>query len=273
MKNYTKFICCLFTFVFWSCEEVIDVDLDSSEPRLVIDASLNWIKGTAGNIQRIHLSLTAPYFDDSIPPATEAKVWVTDTNNTIYWFNEEANSGIYITENFNPELNEVYTLFIEYKNETYTATTVLKPVVPIEFVEQKNNGGFDGNAIELKAYYNDPAETQDYYLFEFVFAENSKISVEVYDDEFTNGNEIFAFFSDDNLEPGDEIIVRNYGITQRTFEYFNLLLQQTDDQSGDPFQTQPATLRGNCINITNPNNYPLGYFRASETDMYIYTVE
>lgn len=271
--NYTKLLFCLFAFVFWSCEEVIDVDLDSSEPRLVIDASLNWIKETTGSIQRIQLSLTAPYFDDSIPPATGARVTVTDAYNTTYTFDEEGDSGIYITNDFKPELNGVYTLYIEYNNEAYTATTILKPVVPIEFVEQKNDGGFDGNNIELKAYYYDPAETQDYYLFEFIFAENSKISVDVYDDEFTNGNEIFAFFSDDSLEPGDEIIIRNYGITQRTFEYFNRLLQQTDDQASDPFQTQPATLRGNCVNITNPDNYPLGYFRASETDMYIYTIE
>ena len=47
-----------------SCEDVIDVNLNNAEPRLVIDASINWFKGTTGNEQSIKLTLTAPYFDD-----------------------------------------------------------------------------------------------------------------------------------------------------------------------------------------------------------------
>ena len=46
-----------------SCEDVIDVDLKTAEPRLVIDASLNWVKGSQGNSQIIKLSLTAPFYD------------------------------------------------------------------------------------------------------------------------------------------------------------------------------------------------------------------
>jgi hypothetical protein len=52
-----------------------------------------------------------------------------------------------------------------------------------------------------------------------------------------------------------------------------ILLQQGSDDGGGPFETQPATVRGNCINITNPNNYPFGYFRLSEVDEVIYTIE
>ncbi len=262
----------LLPFLIWSCEDVIDVELENAKPRLVIDASLNWIKGTSGNAQSIQLSLTTPYFSNEIVPATGAIVSVSN-NNTTYPFIEEGETGIYKTGTFQPQLNASYTLNIEYNNETYTATTVLKPVVPIDYIEQKNDGGFAGDEIEIKAFYNDPVETEDFYLFEFVLFDNNKISLEVYDDEFTNGNEIFAFFSDSSLNPGDEITIRNYGITQRTFEYFNLLLQQTDDEAGDPFQTQPATLRGNCINQTNPDNFPLGYFKASETDVFTYTVQ
>lgn len=267
-----KYFLWFLPLLIWSCEDVIDVELENSEPRLVIDASLNWIKGTTGNVQSIQLSLTAPFFSDEMTPATGAEVRVSDENRT-YRFAEEGDTGIYRTERFQPQLNAVYTLNIEYNGEVYTATTVLKPVVPIDYIEQKNDGGFSGDEIEIKAFYHDPIETKDYYLFEFVFFDNNKISLEVYDDEFTNGNEIFAFFSDDTLNPGDEITIRNYGITQRTFEYFSLLLQQTDDETGDPFQTQPATLRGNCVNQTNPDNFPLGYFKASEVDVFTYTIQ
>ncbi len=254
-----------------SCEDVIEVDLNSSEPRLVIDASLNWVKGSQGNNQYIKLTQSAPFFDDSIPPANGAEVIVTDLNNHTFNFIEEENTGIYINTSFIPVINDVYNLTIIYNNETYTATEKLIPVSSIEYVEQKNEGGFSGEEIEIKTYYTDPEGIENYYLFEFT--NNITKNLEVYDDEFTDGNQIFAFYSDENITTGDELIIKNYGISKQFYEFMNLLLQQTDDENGDPFELQPATVRGNCINQTNPENYPLGYFKASEVSIFNYTIE
>ncbi len=69
----------------FSCEDVIELDLPTSEPKLVIDASINWFKGTSGNEQEIKLTLSAPYFDSEILPANGAHVSVTDS--TIIHFN------------------------------------------------------------------------------------------------------------------------------------------------------------------------------------------
>jgi hypothetical protein len=52
-----------------------------------------------------------------------------------------------------------------------------------------------------------------------------------------------------------------------------ILLQQGSDQGGGPFETQPATVRGNMINETNSDNFPLGYFRVSEVSTLTYVVE
>lgn len=256
-----------------SCEDPIDVDLDTAEPRLVIDASLNWLKGTTGANQSIKLSLTAPYFDQSVPPASGATVIVTDSNNNIFNFIEIDNTGIYSTNTFLPEINGIYNLTITYNSEVYTASETLTSVPAIEFVEQKNNGGFSGDEIEIKAYYTDPAGIENYYLFEFIILSENALSLEVYDDEFTDGNQIFGFYSGEILETGDELIIRSSGISQRNFEFFNILLQQTDEEVGDPFDVQPVSVRGNCINQTNPNNYPLGYFRVSETSVFSYIIE
>ncbi|GAA4953082.1 DUF4249 domain-containing protein [Algibacter agarivorans] len=256
-----------------SCEDVIEVNLNTAEPRLVIEASLNWIKGTNGNTQVIRLSLTAPYFDDTVPAATGANVTVTDLNNNTFSFIEEGNTGIYKNQSFIPVLNGIYNLTINYNSEVYTATETLMPVAPVEFVEQKNDGGFSGEEIEIKAYYTDPSGIDNYYLFEFLVIDDNTLSLEVYDDEFTDGNQIFAFYSSEDIESGDELLIRNSGLSERGYEFLNILLQQTDDDSGDPFETQPATVRGNCVNQTNPNNYPLGYFRASETDVFTYIVK
>lgn len=258
---------------FFNCEDVVEVNLNETEPRLIIEASINWFKNTSGNEQSIKLSLSAPFFDDNIPPANGAIIQITDSNNTTFNFIEENSTGIYRNNDFVPVLDETYNLIIEYNNEIYTATEKLKSVVPIDFIEQNDEGGFTGEDIELKAFYTDPANIENYYFFEFISNIPVIPSLEVYEDEFTDGNQIFGFYTEEDLESGDEVIIRNYGVSERFYEFMFLLLQQGSDDSGGPFETQPATVRGNCINATNPDNFPFGYFRLSEVDEVLYTVQ
>ncbi|WP_299392703.1 DUF4249 domain-containing protein [uncultured Gelidibacter sp.] len=269
-----RFIFILSLFLLQtSCEDMIEVDLNDADPKLVIEASINWKKGTTGRNQEIKLSLTAPYFDKTIPPANGAKVSITDQNNIIFNFIEDGTSGVYRNTNFVPKLNETYTLNITYKEEKYSATEIFKSVVPIDRIGQNNNGGFSGDEIELKAYYTDPADETNFYFFEFISDIPVIPSLSVFDDKFTNGNEIFGFYSEEDLKSGDKVTIRNYGISERFYNYMFILLQQTSQSGGGPFQTQPAIVRGNCVNETNPNNFPLGYFRLSEVDEVVYTVQ
>ncbi|WP_458626182.1 DUF4249 domain-containing protein [Winogradskyella sp. PC D3.3] len=259
--------------LFLNCEDVIDVDLNTAEPKLVIEASINYFKNTPGNAQRVKLSLTTPFFEDTIPPANGAIVKILDTNGNIFNFVEIENTGIYRTNSFIPVIDEEYTLMINYDDEIYTATESLMPVVPIDYIEQNNEGGFSGEDIELKAYYTDPMGIDNYYFFEFISNIPVVPTLNVYDDTFTDGNQIFGFYTEEDLESGDIVTIRNYGISSQFYDFMFILLQQGSDTGGGPFETQPATIRGNCINTTNPDNFPFGYFRLSEVDEIIYTVE
>jgi hypothetical protein len=271
MKRIVILLILLLTLT--NCEDVIDVNLNTSEPRLVIDASINWLKNTSGNQQSIRLSLTAPFFNDTVPPANNAIVTISDSDNNTFSFIEEVDTGIYTNDSFIPVIDETYTLTILYNGETYTATETLKPVVSIDFVEQNNEGGFSGEDIELKAFYTDPANEENYYFFEFISDIAVTPTLEVYEDRFTDGNQIFGFYTEEDLESGDVVTIRNYGISKRFYDFMFILLQQGSQEAGGPFETQPATVRGNCVNTTNPNNFPFGYFRLSEVDELIYTVE
>lgn len=256
-----------------SCEDVITVDLNNADPKLVIEASINWFKGTSGNEQTIKLSLTAPYFDDDIPPANGAIVTVTDQNNTVYNFSEEGTSGIYKNYNFEPQINNTYKLSVTYDDEVYSATETFKAVVPIDFVEQNNEGGFSGDEIELKSYYTDPVDETNFYFFEFRSNIPVIPSLAVYEDRYNNGNQIFGFYTEEDLKAGDQVMIRNYGISERFYNYMFILLQQNSNASGGPFETQPAIVKGNCVNETISENFPLGYFRLSEVAHLVYTVQ
>lgn len=266
------YIICLSIFII-SCEDVIDVDVPTENPRLVIEASINWFNGTPGNEQDIKLTLSAPYFNNSVPPANDAQIQIIDSNNNTFNFVEDGNTGIYKNSSFIPILNETYNLTIIYQEEIFTATETLKSVASIDYVEQKDDGGFSGNETELKAYYLDTEDEENYYFFEFISDIPVIPSLEVYKDEFTNGNEIFGFYTEEDLEAGDMVTIRNYGISEQFYNYMFILLQQNSEEGGGPFETQPATVRGNCINQTNSKNYPLGYFRLSQVDEFIYTVQ
>lgn len=251
-----------------SCEEVVEVDLEQSAERLVINANIFHIKGIPSSFQIITLSLTAPFFDNEVPPATGAIVIVRDDHGNIFPFEEEE-PGLYQNEDFTPLPDIDYFLEINYREEVYSATETFIPVVDLEYVEQNNEGGFFGEDIELQAFYTDPPERGNYYYFRFL---HDELSLQIYDDEFINGNQTFAFYSNEDLQRGDIVTFEIQGISRRFYEYMFILRSQAGS-GGGPFQTQPTTVRGNVINTTNPENFPFGYFRLSEVDRIHYTVQ
>ncbi len=261
------FLLMIFFGTFISCEDVIDVELNDTPPRLVAEANLNiWESGAAS--AAVRLTTTAPFFDNDVPFVTDAIVQVTDENGIVYPFSYTEN-GVY-TSNLTPQLNLEYTLTIEYNNETYSATETLYTVSPLEFVEQRDDGGFTGEDIELKAFFTDPADEQNFYFFEGLSERGDEL--DVYSDEFFDGNTIFAYYLVDDIAPGDEVQFNIYGVSEAYYNFMFILLQQTGG-GGEPFETQPATVRGNIVNETSPDNYPLGYFRVSEVSTLNYTVQ
>ncbi|MGB1308559.1 MAG: DUF4249 family protein [Oceanihabitans sp.] len=264
------FSICIITF---SCEDVVDIELPTEQPRLVIDASIDWYKNTTGNEQDIKLTLSAPFYNTEIPAANNAQVSITDTHNNTFIFTEEGNTGVYKNNNFIPEIDGEYNLTVIYNEEIYTATETLKSVSEIEYVEQNLEGGFSGEETEIKAYFTDPEDAENYYFFEFIPSIDVLPARDVIKDEFINGNQIFGFYTEEDLNIGESVTIRNYGVTNRFYEFMFVLLQQSSADSGGPFETQPATVRGNCINQTNTNNFPFGYFRLSEVSELIYQIE
>ena len=87
------------------------------------------------------------------------------------------------------------------------------------------------------------------------------------EDRFFQGEEfVFShFYSSDEVKVGDLITIKAHGVEEQYYNYFNLILTLTDSNGG-PFQSLPASSRGNILNVTQPDNYPLGYFLISESD-------
>ena len=270
-RNWIVFLA-LFVFIS-SCEEVVVVDLEEAEKRIVIDASIKWKKGTDGNEQKIKISKTRGFYETDPIPVTDANVTITTSDADVFEFvNDDENPGTYITEQFEPVIGQEYQLNIQAEGQNFQATEVLKSVVPIDSITQRNDAGFGGDEIEIKTHYTDPAGIENFYLFNYQVSFIQIPTLEIFDDEFNDGNPIFSTYQEEDLKAGEIVNIQMQGISRQYYDYLFLLLNQIGD-SGGPFQTRPATVRGNIINTTNEQNFPFGYFSLSEVDTLNYEVK
>jgi len=278
MKNYTFLCFFMVSLMIVGCTDVIDIEVPQEPPRLVIEASIDWEKGTSGRLQTIDLSLSSPYFDNlTRTPVEGANVKIIVDDEAIEFVFQDENNGTYSTDQFIPLMRASYTLVVEYDGETYMAKEVLTPVTEIMAVFQSRESGFDKNALEVNIEFLDPVNEENFYLTRF--QRRGDLFPTLFDvkDEFTNGNIMNFFYEkrtdedtgEKEFEPGDIVDISLFGISEQYYNYIKLLIEQSGAEGG-PFSTVPAEVRGNCYNVTNPDHYAYGYFRLTEVDKRIY---
>ncbi|MFS4491930.1 DUF4249 domain-containing protein [Maribacter sp. 2308TA10-17] len=282
MKTILKSTILLLILSLASCEDVIDVPVQTAPTRLVVEASLDWEKGTAGNEQTIQLSNSSAFFDNTINTAvTGASVKVTNDSSGAEFVFVDQNTGEYATSSFVPAIGQSYTLEIIHNGETYSAQETLMAVPEITELFQDTEDGFDDEILEAHIIFTDPPEEGNYYFFKFQRQGELLPDFEVGDDEFVNGNEIDWWYEieeadDENdvrqpFAAGDVLDIEMYGVSEAFYNYIDIL---TDQIGGvGIFEATPVSVKGNCINLTNPENYAHGYFRLTEVNKTSYTFE
>lgn len=271
MKKLFFTLAILLSVMLTGCEQAIGFETETAPPKLVVDAAIVWQKGTAGNEQKIKLTTTTNYYNANPPVVSGATVYIKNSSDTTFDFLETPGTGEYVCSTFVPVIGETYTLTVIHDGRTLTATEMLYGVRPIDYVKQETIPGTGENQIEVKAYFTDPALTTDFYMLRFKSTVDVIPDFDVFDDEFFQGNQIFGLYQNEDLKPGHQLDVKIYGISERYMNYMNKLLNIVENSG--PFGTPPATLRGNIVNTTNPNDFVLGYFFVSEMDTELYTIE
>ncbi|MCF6347125.1 MAG: DUF4249 domain-containing protein [Flavobacteriaceae bacterium] len=279
LKSNIKIVTIIgLSIVTFSCTDVVDIAVPTEASRLVIEASLDWEKGSSGNNQTIKLSLSTPYFDTVPNPVTGASVKVENATNGDVFIFEDQQNGSYTISDFVPIINNTYNLEVIYNNETYIAQETLIAVSEINRIEQSLEGGFDEEELDLTIYFDDPVDETNFYYATFLEGDDLFPSRIIMPDEFTNGNEMFILYEEDEddeedeILPGDVVDINLFGISEEYFDFLHRLVEQGDD-AGNPFATVPTRLKGNCINPENPDNYAFGYFRVTEFVNELYTFE
>lgn len=277
------------TAVLYSCEDVINPQLESAEPVLVIDA---WINNLPDS-QKVILTRTQPYFQNILPPAVSgATVTITDQNGMVFSFLEDK-PGEYV---WVPSGNDVfgalglnYTLSVQTNGETFVAESRMGrvPVVDsITFFVQEGNQFID-DLYQAEFWAKDPVETGDAYWIKFYKngVQQNKPSeiITAYDAGFTKGGNfsgvefippirraINPFDTDANdqlLSPykvGDSVSVRIHAVTEAAFNFLNQVAIQTDRPGGfsELFSTPLANVSTNIRNLNTNGSKVVGFFNV-----------
>jgi hypothetical protein len=259
----------LLILLFSNCEKVVEINVPSIEPKLVIDASFEVFFGaspiTANSTVKLRLS--ADYFEEDIPTVSNAVVFLTNLSDTsiIYFIDENSNGNFKPLTNFVPQDHIAYELTVIHEGETYKGNATKVKSTPFVSVIQGSETLFSGEEIEVKVAFEDDLEDENYYLFDFT--NNLFLTLE---DRFFNGTDYnFSFFyQEEEIEVPARVNLKMSGITKDYFTYFRILQNQSGTNGGGPFESVPSSLLGNMINTTNEANFPLGYFHISETSVF-----
>jgi hypothetical protein len=270
MKKQLSFLFALFLLI--NCEDPIDIELNDADEKLVVEAYINWIKERKQTEQVVNLSLSSPYFDVQSKPANGAVVTIEDDKGQVYRFAEQQNTGRYLAQDTIPyTFDQSFTLKIQYRGERYSASESLKSVSSIVRIDQDEIDFFGSASVELEAHCFDPGKERNFSYFEFISETLSAPEYNVYRDDFSNGNEYYGFLLSSDLKSGDQVRIRQYGLSNIGYNFWYLLILQNTQQGG-PFQTTPVNLIGNIVNESNTDLNPFGFFRISEVSEQIYTI-
>lgn len=255
MKLLRFYILMSFAFLLVSCEDLIEVDLNSANPKIVIEADLNDLS----NKQTIRVSRTvdfgAPISSEAI---TGAKVTVADSKGRLFEFVDKGD-GLYIKEGFKPMSGLSYNLTVNVGEEEYQSSTKMNVFIPVDSIAIKEETVFSKTYYSVVLKFDDPKDTPNYYKYDIAINGKGFKFNSAYSDKFNDGLYVSHQImerGDNAIELGDSVVVRRQCVAKEVYTYWN------DIQMLNPGSAAPANPTSNI------SNGALGYFSVSSAKQY-----
>lgn len=249
-----------------SCTEKIDIELDESYTRLVVEGSIT--TDTTAHVIRLTRS-TSYFYPEQAPGVSGAEVTINDGSEIIIL--NETEPGNYTTPaDFYGMPGREYTLSIKLSEpiggyDSYSASSYMNIPAPLDSIKAvfRNDWGPDGY-YEITCYVQD-SPTVDFYMFNVlkngVLMSDTLNKVFVTDDRFYNGNYTNGIgigylnqsYERQRVNPGDVLAIESARITEEYFRFVTQLQIQSGYQS-PLFSGPPSNIKGNI------NNGGIGFF-------------
>jgi hypothetical protein len=294
----------MIVFTILGCVEPYSPEIINEDVSLlVVDGFLNSADGSA----TVKLTRSLPvYSTTAAPPELKSLVKVLDDAGNEYLLIEKGN-GIYEKTGIPVDANQRYRLFIQTtKNDQYLSESVpirITPKIDTVFWIPSNEG------IKLYVNTNDPNNNTRYYRWEAtetyeyhsaygsiykmrngapiprpanelinvcwrtIPPTNILIASTIATTQDIVSNFELTFIPKGSIKVSQRysLLVRQYAVTEKAFDYWRELEQSTE-KIGGLFDPMPSQITGNISNVSNPQKVALGYFSAgtfSEKRVYI----
>jgi Domain of unknown function (DUF4249) len=256
MKKHIKFqifmvLCALFLA---SCEQVIEIDLNTTDPKIVIEGRVT----DQPEPFQITLNKTVNFDEPNNYPAVSGAI-VTISNGTQTFDLNEVSPGVYQTATAQAGApGRTYTLRVEAEGQVFEAQSTMPALVAFEKLQQESGvmpGG--GASLRIVPVFSDPLGLGNNYRFVQWSNGQRWPNIFVLDDRNSDGLRItrplFAPGGDLENAVGDTVVVEMQTIDRPIYKYFYAL-----DASGG--NGPNASVPGNADN--NFSGGALGYFSA-----------
>ncbi|MCX6282084.1 MAG: DUF4249 domain-containing protein [Bacteroidetes bacterium] len=242
------------------CTESINVNLDNSYIRLVVDGGI-----TNDSLQRtVILSKSASYFYNQPPPMVSHAIVTLTDGSFLDTLREQlpGKPGYYMLDStFRGVIGKTYSLDVKLSevignSAEYTSTCKIMKVARLDSVQAEFNPdiGKDGHWL-VKIFAQEPGDEMNFYMLKYyrngLLISDSIQKWSTSDDKYFNGSYIrglTAFYINNShkwetLHPGDTLLVQMSGITK---EYYDFIQQVQQAGYQIPFFSgPPANVEGN----------------------------
>jgi hypothetical protein len=255
MIKYRLAALILLSLTWVSCKNVIDLNLKSTAPQLVIEGNISDATGPQSVIITRSAPLDSP---NKYMPVTNASVKLTNYKGQEFALIQRA-PGAYYSTSFAGRYNQTYQLKVRVDGKDYLAAATMPPKVPIDSIALSIQTFGTTAEKTIIVFYLDPPNTANYYRF-ILSVDGVQIKrVFTRNDQFNDGHLVQAYLyqNDIKLKSGDRVDIEMQCIEQDIYTYWNTFSLQSNG-----FTTATPT--------NPPNNFigdsPLGYFSVHTTE-------
>lgn len=252
MKNYfvISIVVLIAIFSQTSCEKVIDLDLNSEDPKYVIEGIVN----KDSLVQTVKITRTLN-FDESnnFPSVDNAIVTITDNlgNSTTL---DLVSPGVYQTSNYPGVEGRTYTISVSVDGKTFSSSSTMPNQVPLDSISIEEFSFGPQSAYFLVPNRLDPSGIRNYYNFN-LYNKNGTIKYDgiyLQDDQFNDGIVTLQPIFGGEYLYGDTAVLEMMCVDPNIYKYFYTLSVNSGGTSGAVPANPDSNFGKQC----------LGYFSA-----------
>jgi hypothetical protein len=254
----------LTVIIFNSCQRVINLDLNTASPQVVI---FGYVTDQPG-IDTVKITKSGSYFNPgTYPTVTNATVIISDNASPVKDTLIQVDSGVYaVPPNFTGITGHTYTMRALVGGKEYDAVSSMPAAVNMDSISiysigtttDSNGYAVNDTNFHVRCYFHDPAGIGNYYRLQAIVngvIMDSLDEITVESDQFADGTQLNVRLR--GIEPiqGSIVTVQLMSIDAGTYNFYTVL--------------RSVASAGNPVSTAVPQNPPtniiggaLGYFSA-----------